>query len=165
MGQTKTDHTAHNKKSSPYVSEGVNRKKHLFIAMLVGLLSLSTQGQGLLQRGNNARDKGLDGLAEGYYRQAVDTSAEARMQLGLLLQRLERYAEAAQWLAQADTTAASMTALAECQIENANFTDARTSAEKAIELSDEADSALRSSAMISMALVNCSNQNFTNALD
>ena len=71
-------------------------------------LTLGAAAQGLVGKGLNAETKGLDDLAEGYFRQATDTSATARLRLGMLLERREHYSEAARWLSAADTSATAM---------------------------------------------------------
>ena len=73
------------------------------------MATLCAVGQGSLEKGLNADRKGLDDLAESYYRQAVDTSAAARLHLGLLLERQEHFDEAARWLAKADSSAEAIT--------------------------------------------------------
>lgn len=128
------------------------------------LLFFGAAAQGSLGKGLNADRQGLNDLAESYYRQAVDTNAQARLHLGLLLERKEHFAEAARWLAKADSNAVAMTHLAACQAELRDWTAARLSAEKAIELAQEPDSALRSSAMATLALTYCIDENYTNAL-
>ena len=120
--------------------------------------------QGSLEKGINAASKGLDDLAENYFREAVDTNAQARLQLGMLLERKEHFGEASQWLVNADSSATAMTHLAACQAEQREWEDAKRSAEKAIELAAPADSALRASAMATLAWVYCIDENYTNAL-
>ena len=120
--------------------------------------------QGSLEKGLNAVGKGLDDLAESYFREAVDTNAQACLQLGLLLERKEHFSEAARWLAKADSGATAMTYLAACQAEQREWESAKRSAEKAIELAAPSDSALRASAMATLAWVYCIDENYTNAL-
>lgn len=128
------------------------------------LLTLGVAAQGSLEKGLNAVSKGLDDLAESYFREAVDTSAQARLQLGLLLEHKEHFSEAAQWLVRADSSATAMAHLAACQAELREWADAKRSAEKAIELAAPADSALRASAMATLAWTYCIDENYTNAL-
>lgn len=139
-------------------------KLKLTMALLLALPGCMAAAQGVLEKGLNADRQGLVDLAEGYYRQAVDTNATARLRLGLLLERTEHFAEAAHWLAAADTTALGMTHLAVCHSEQRHWADAKRAAEKAVELCAEGDSALRASAMATLGLVNCIERNYTNAL-
>jgi tetratricopeptide (TPR) repeat protein len=136
----------------------------LLTAVAMLLPASLVHGQGLLDKGVAAEQKGLTELAEGYYRQAADTSAGARLRLGLLLEEQERYGEAARWLAGADSSALALCHLALCQTELRQWAAARQSAEKSIELADTSAHALRSSAMASLALVHCQSESYTNAL-
>ena len=88
--------------------------RKLLITICISLLALGATAQGSLEKGLNADSKGLNDLAIGYYREAVDTNAQARLHLGILLQRMEHFAEAASWLAKADSSASAMSHLAEC---------------------------------------------------
>ena len=74
--------------------------KKLSTAFIALTLCLGATAQGLLDKGISAEAKGLDDLAEGYYREAADTSIAARLRLGLLLERHEHYREAISWLSQ-----------------------------------------------------------------
>ena len=78
-------------------------KKTLILVSFL-LPALYATAQGSLGKGLNAVEKGLDDLAEGYFREAVDTSAQARLQLGILLERREHFCEAASWLTLADSS-------------------------------------------------------------
>lgn len=138
------------------------RKTLILVSFL--LPALYATAQGILEKGLNAVGKGLDDLAEGYFREAVDTSAQARLQLGLLLERHEHFSEAASWLTRADSSAEAMTHLAACQAEQHEWEAAKRSAEKAIELASPADSVLRASAMATLAWTYCIDENYTNAL-
>ena len=138
--------------------------RRLLILTTALLLTLGVQAQGSLERGINADSKGLNDLAVGYYHEAVDTNVQARLRLGLLLQRMEHFSEAAQWLAKADSSALAMTYLAECQCELLNWPAAKQAAEKAIELADTSEHTLRASAMATLGWVYCIDENFTNAL-
>ena len=66
------------------------------------MLSMGIHAQGSLEKGIIADSKGLNDLAVGYYREAVDTNAEARLRLGMLLQHQEHFSEAAKWLTKAE---------------------------------------------------------------
>ena len=138
--------------------------KKIIMVLAAATLYMGAVAQGALGKGLNAEAKGLGDLAEGYYRTATDTSSEARLRLGLLLERKYHYSEAAHWLAQADTTAESMAHLALCQGETKLWDDAKRSAEKSIELADTSEDAIRSLAMSTLALVYAEEQNHTNAL-
>ena len=138
--------------------------KKLLILATTLMLALGSLAQGSLDKGINADSKGLYDLAAGYYREAVDTNAQARLRLGLLLQRQEHFAEASEWLAKADSSALAMTHLAECLGELRDWPAAKQAAEKAIELSDTSEHNLRASAMATLGLVYCVDENYTNAL-
>lgn len=127
-------------------------------------IALGATAQGSLEKGINADSKGLNDLAVGYYREAVDTSAQARLRLGLLLQRMEHFNEAVRWLANADSSTTAMTHLAECYCELRDWDAAKKAAEKALELADSSEHALRSSAMATLGFVYCVVENYTNAL-
>jgi tetratricopeptide (TPR) repeat protein len=137
--------------------------RRLLLTACITMLTLGATAQGSLEKGLNADSKGLNDLAVGYYREAVDTNAQARLHLGLLLQRMEHFAEAAHWLGKADSSATAMCHLAECLCEQRDWEGAKKAAEKAIELSAPADSALRASAMASLAMVYCVDESYTNA--
>ena len=98
------------------------------------LLVAGAAAQGLLERGQEAERKGLVDLAEGYYRQAADSSSDARRCLGLLLERKGHFSDAMHCLATADSTAVTMAHLSVCQAECGKWADAKRSAEKAVEL-------------------------------
>lgn len=139
--------------------------KHLTLTLLFALgATLGAAAQGLVDKGLNAEAKGLDDLAEGYYRQATDTSLTARLRLGMLLERREHYNEAAQWLVQADSSSTAMAHLAAVRAELRLWPDAKQAAEKAVELAADNDGATRASAMGTLALFYCSEANYTNAL-
>lgn len=138
------------------------KRSAILIAALL-LTSLAT-AQGLVERGLRAEAKGLTETAEGYYRQAADTSAAARVRLGLLLEQAEHYAEAARWLIEGDSSAATMAHLAACHAELRQWPSARTAAEKAVELADDDDRSTKASAMATLALASCEESNLTNAL-
>ena len=127
------------------------------------MLWLAAPAQSLTEKGLNAERKGLDELAENYYRQAADTGLAARLRLGMLLERQERYAEAAQMLARADSGAEAMCHLALCLMETGDPPAARSAAERCLEQAPDGERALRSSAMATMALALCADGNFTNA--
>ena len=99
-------------------------KKALILGSFLLLMFCAT-AQGSLGKGLNAVDKGLDDLAEGYFREAVDTNSQARLQLGLLLERREHFSEAAQWLVRSDSSATAMTHLAACQAEQREWDAAK----------------------------------------
>ena len=128
------------------------------------MLSFAAVGQGALERGVGAEGKGLDDLAESYYRQAADTNREAALRLGMLLERRERYLEAGSWLARGDSGAVAMAHIARCHTELGRWSDAKQAAEKAVELADESDKEVRSSAMASLALTYAAEESYTNAL-
>ena len=124
-------------------------KKRTILFAAAFLLSFAAVGQGALERGVGAEGKGLDDLAESYYRQAADTNREAALRLGMLLERRERYLEAGSWLARGDSGAVAMAHIARCHTELGRWSDAKQAAEKAVELADESDKEVRSSAMAS----------------
>ena len=139
-------------------------KRIVLTLLAVVLLPFAVAGQDALERGIAAEGKGLDDLAENYYRQVADSNRGAALRLGLLLERRELYGEAARWLTRADSGAAAMAELARCQTELQQWADAKRSAEKALELADTADHRLRALAMSSLALVYCNDESYTNAL-
>ena len=136
------------------------------LAILCSFLSLTlaVSAQGDLTKGLAAEEKGLYDLAESYYRKAVDTSAQARLHLGMLLEKQEHFSEAAQWLVKADSSALAMTHLAVCQAEGRDWEAAKRSAEKAIEQAAEGDKAQKASAMATLALAYCVDGELTNAI-
>ena len=152
----------HNKKRAAALKETM--KKTAILTMLLGL-AVAAAGQGMLDKGLAAEAKGLGDLAEGYYREAADTSATARLRLGMLLQRREHYADAREWLIKADSSAVAMAHLAECHVETKDWAAAKLAAEKAIETADKDDKETMVSAMSTLALVYCNQENYTNALN
>ncbi|MBQ9417939.1 MAG: tetratricopeptide repeat protein [Bacteroidales bacterium] len=133
----------------------------IILALLGGCMS---QAQGLVEKGIKAEAKGLLETAEGYYRQAADSNVEARARLGMLLEQAEHYGEAAQWLARADSSASVMAHLAACHAELRHWADARTAAEKAVELAEKEQRSVLASAMATLALSACEGNELTNAL-
>lgn len=138
-------------------------KRLTILACLLGFFLLAS-AQGSLEKGMNADGKGLDELAEKYYREAVDTNSQARLRLGLLLERKEHFREAAKWLSKSDSSALAMTHLAICHAEQYRWQDARRAAEKAIEVAGNDDKRLKASAMSTLALTYCIEESYTNAL-
>ena len=156
-----------------YLARGHNKKekgpllgamKRLTFFLTVLLLPLASMAQGSLTKGINAEQKGLVDLAEQYYRESVDTSATARLRLGLLLEGRERFADAERWLVQSDSSALAMAHLASCRAELRQWPEAKQAAEKAIELAAEDDHTTRSIAMGTLALVYSAEESYTNAL-
>ena len=139
--------------------------RYLF-TLLVCLLTLAPlmSAQSLVDRGKNAERQGLYDLAEKYYRQSVDSSHEARVLLGILLERKEHFSEASHWLASGDSGALALTHLAICQAELYRWAEARHTAQCAIEATDTGAHTLRADAMATLALTYCHDENYTNAL-
>lgn len=151
-----------NKRGAAPLWERMKKKLSILGCLLAaGLFALA---QGSLEKGLSADAKGLNELAEKYYREAVDTNAQARLRLGLLLERKEHFKEASQWLAKSDSSTLAMTHLAVCLAEQYRWPEARRAAEIAIESADSHDSLLRASAMATLALTYCTDENYTNAL-
>ncbi len=151
-----------NKRGAAPLWERMKKKLSILGCLLAaGLCALA---QGSLEKGLSADAKGLNELAEKYYREAVDTNAQARLRLGLLLERKEHFKEASQWLAKSDSSTLAMTHLAVCLAEQYRWPEARRAAEIAIESAGSHDSLLRASAMATLALTYCTDENYTNAL-
>ena len=138
--------------------------KRIAILLMILGVAYGAMGQGMLDKGLAAEAKNLGDLAESYYRKATDTSAAARLRLGILLMKKEHYTEARQWLMQADSGAVAMAHLAECHAELKDWAEAKRSAEKAIEAAGDDDAETLASAMSTLALVYCEEKNYTNAL-
>lgn len=151
----------HNKQCGTVVLRDMFKRGAILV--LIVLATLTATAQGLVAKGVAAETKGLSELAEGYYRQASDTSAEARLRLGVLLEGEERYDEAIRWLAAADSGAEAMAHLAACFAERRRWDEARSAAEKALELASDSENGLQASAMGTLALVYCEQGNYTNA--
>ncbi|MCR5822180.1 MAG: tetratricopeptide repeat protein, partial [Bacteroidales bacterium] len=111
----------------------------------------------------NAVQKGLTDLAEGYFVEAGSTaySLAANYQLGLIMEGRERFVEAALLFAAADSSASAMAHLAACRVETSDWDEAKTAAEKAVELGGDPD--VEASAMATLALYYCHMKNYTNA--
>ena len=62
----------------------MTKKALIATAALMLLAAAPAAAQGLLAKGSGAEQKGLTDLAEDYYRQAADTSATARLRMGIL---------------------------------------------------------------------------------
>lgn len=114
---------------------------YLFISifLIVPMLGECQTASELVQKGIAAEDNGLLERAESYYRKAIETDslAEAYMRLGVMMERCERYGEAASLLSHV-ATAEGLAHRARCLGELKRWDEARSSAEHAIELGAKA---------------------------
>ncbi len=92
-------------------------KKTALTILAVALTLATASAQSSLEKGLNAEQKGLTDLALKYYFESADTDLAARRQIGLIYEKHERYHDAEQWLAKADSSITSMAHLAACRAE------------------------------------------------
>lgn len=152
----------HNKKEKDTLETAM--KKLVTFLLAFGICATASVAQGALEKGINAEKKGLDDLAEQYYKEAADTNAEARLHLGLIAEKREHIGDAAKWFSSVDSNAVAKAHLSYCFTELQQWPEAKQAAEKSIELADSADGTTRAIAMGTLALVNCQKENYTNAL-
>lgn len=119
----------------------------LSLLVLCGVAAYGQESSEWLRKGIAAESNGLMERAEDYYRKAidVDSSVEAYLRLGVMMEQMERYGEAADLLSHA-VNAEGLSHRARCLGELKRWDEARSAAEHAIELG------AKSSPMATLAL-------------
>lgn len=110
---------------------------YVVVSLLTALPVVAQNAASLVDRGLAAERSGLVERAEAYYREAIeqDSAEEAYLRLGIMMQHAERYAEAADLLCHS-ASGLGLSHLSICLAERKQWDEARSVAERAIELGE-----------------------------